>query len=163
MNPPDAPNADRSPNGATLTRWGFASPGPLRDELTALALAGTKTTTAGLLAEYEVDEEPIARPGEWSILVDSEERPVALIETITCRVERLADVDDTHAIDEGEGYASTHEFRVAHERFWNGYIDELRDRLGDPDFEIDDDTLVVHQRFKVIELLDPATEESRDA
>jgi len=38
---------------AALPRWGFATPGPLRDELTALALAGTKTTTAGLLIEFE--------------------------------------------------------------------------------------------------------------
>src|SRR6478752_8274385 len=137
--PPDVPEADRSPNGATLTRWGFASPGPLRDELTALALAGTKTTTAGLLAEYEVDEEPIAKPGEWSILVDSEERPVALIETISCRVERLADVAA---------------FRVDHEKFWNGYIDDLRTQLGDPSFTLTDDTAVVLERFRVVERID---------
>ena len=65
---------------------------------------------------------------------------------------RLADVDDRHAADEGEGYANTAEFRVAHERFWNGYIDELRQRI-DPAFTIDDDTLVVLQRFAVIERL----------
>ena len=46
-------------------------------------------------------------------------------------------------------------FRVSHERFWNDYIDDLRRRIG-PDFAIDDDTLVVLQRFKVVERLDPA-------
>ena len=151
---PDSPGPDRSPNGATLTKWGFASPGPLRDELTALALAGTKTTTAGLLAEYEVDDEPIARPGEWSILVDSEERPVALIETVSCRVERLADVDDTHAIDEGEGYADAAAFRVDHEAFWNGYIEDLRAQMGDPSFTLTDDTPVVLERFLVVARVD---------
>jgi uncharacterized protein YhfF len=88
---------------------------------------------------------------------------VAVLETVGCHVSRLADVDDRHAIDEGEGYANTREFRVAHERFWNGYIDELRDRLGDPNLEIDDDTLVVLQRFKVIELLDPDAKGADDA
>ena len=146
-----------------LPAWGFAFPGPLRDKLTALALAGTKTTTAGLYVEVELGDDAMSVPGTREVLLDSNERPVAVIETVDCRVARLADVDDRHAIDEGEGYANTHEFRVAHERFWNGYIDELRDRLGDPDFEIDDDTLVVLQRFTVIELLDPETEESRDA
>ena len=43
-------------------------------------------------------------------------------------------------IDEGEGYADAHEFRVADERFWTGYIDELRERLDDPDFALEDDT-----------------------
>jgi uncharacterized protein YhfF len=146
-----------------LNAWGFAFPGPLRDKLTALALAGTKTTTAGLFVEVELGDDAMSVPGTREVLLDSDERPVAVIETVDCHVSRLADVDDRHAIDEGEGYADTHEFRVAHERFWNGYIDELRDRLGDPNFEIDDDTLVVLQRFKVIELLDPDAKGADDA
>ena len=95
---------------AALPRWGFAFPGRLRDELTTLALAGTETTTAGLLVEMELDGE------------------VAIIETVACSVVRLADVDDRHAIDEGEGYANATEFRGAHERFWKGYVDDLRAR-----------------------------------
>jgi uncharacterized protein YhfF len=148
---------------ADLPAWGFAFPGPLRDKLTALALGGTKTTTAGLYVEVELGDDAMSVPGTREVLLDSDERPVAVIETVACHVSRLADVDDRHAIDEGEGYANTHEFRVAHERFWNGYIDELRDRLGDPSFAIDDDTLVVLQRFKVIELLDPEAEGDDDA
>ncbi len=139
---------------ASLESWGFAFPGPLRDELTALALAGTKTTTAGLLAEMEADGDPMPEPGVREILLDSGERPIALIETVSCRVARLADVDDQHAIDEGEGYADAAEFRTSHERFWNGYLADLRERIG-PDFAIDDDTLVVLQRFKIVERLGP--------
>jgi uncharacterized protein YhfF len=74
---------------------------------------------------------------------------------VSTRVVRLADVDDRHAIDEGEGYADAAEFREAHERFWNGYLDDLRATLGDPDFTIGDDTLVVLQRFRIVERLDP--------
>ena len=79
---------------------------------------------------------------------------MALIETISCRVERLADVDDTHAIDEGEGYADAAAFRVDHEKFWNGYIDDLRTQLGDPSFTLTDDTPVVLERFRVVERID---------
>ena len=140
------------PDLAVLPAWGFAFPGELRDELTALALAGTKTTTAGLLAEMEAECEDIPVPGAREVLLDSDERPIAVIETVDCRVARLADVDDRHAIDEGEGYADAAEFRVAHERFWNGYLDDLRRTLGDPEFALDDDTLVVLQRFRVVEL-----------
>jgi uncharacterized protein YhfF len=136
-----------------LPRWGFAQPGRLRDELTALALAGTKTTTAGLLAEYVADGEEPAVAGAFSILVDSGEQPVALLQTVTCRVERLADVDDEHARDEGEGYANAAEFRAEHERFWNSYIDDLRTRMGDPTFTLSDDTPVVLERFRVVRRL----------
>jgi uncharacterized protein YhfF/GNAT superfamily N-acetyltransferase len=137
-----------------LPRWGFAFAGHLRDELTALALAGTKTTTTGLLAEMELDDEVVPEPGERSVLLDSSERPVAIIETVACRVLRLADVDDRHAIDEAEGYANAAEFRAAHERFWSSYVDDLRERLRDPAFEITDDTLVAAERFRVVMRLD---------
>ena len=151
------------PDLAGLPTWGFAFPGPGRDKLTRLALAGTKTTTAGLYVEVELGDDTMSVPGTREVLLDSNERPVAVIETVDCRVARLADVDDRHAIDEGEGFANTHEFRVAHERFWNGYIDELRERLGDPNFAIDDDTLVVLQRFRVVERLAADAEGADDA
>ena len=137
-----------------LPAWGFAFPGPLRDELTRLALDGTKTTTAGLLAEMELDGEGMPIPGTPEVLLDSDDNPVAVIETLAVRIVRLADVDDRHAIDEGEGYADAAEFRVAHERFWNGYIDDLRQRMGNPGFSLDDDTLIVLERFRVVERLD---------
>jgi uncharacterized protein YhfF len=148
---------------ADLPAWGFAFPGPLRDKLTTLALAGTKTATAGLHVEVELGDDAMPVPGTREVLLDSAEHPVAVIETVECHVARLADVDDRHAIDEGEGYANAHEFRVAHERFWNAYIDELRARLGDPTFTIDDDTMIVLQRFKVVERLDPDAEATDDA
>jgi uncharacterized protein YhfF/GNAT superfamily N-acetyltransferase len=142
---------------AALPRWGFAFPGVLRDELTALALAGTKTTTTGLLAEMALDGEAVPEPEERSVLVDSSGRPVAIVETLACRVVRLADVDDRHAIDEGEGYANAAEFRAAHERFWDGYLGDLRERLGDEAFTITDDTLVTAERFRVVIRLDVPT------
>jgi uncharacterized protein YhfF len=148
----DAPIVPLRDDLAALDAWGFAFPGPLRDELTALALDGTKTTTAGLFAEMEADGEALAIPGVREVLLDSDERPVAVIETISCSVFRLADVDDRHAIDEGEGYADAAAFRISHERFWNACIDDLRRTIG-PDFAIDDNTLVVLQRFKVVERL----------
>lgn len=148
---------------AGLPSWGFAFPGPLRDKLTQLALDGIKTATAGLHVEVELGEDAMPVVGTREVLLDSDERPVAVVETVDCRVARLADVDDRHAIDEGEGYANAHEFRVAHERFWNGYLDDLRAKLGDPTFTINDDTLVVLQRFRIIERLDPAGGGTDDA
>jgi len=149
---PDVPRVPMRDDLASLEASGFAFPGALRDELTALALAGTKTTTAGLFAELEAEGSSLAQPGDREVLLDSEERPVAVLEIVESRVVRLADVDDRHAIDEGEGYRNATEFRVAHERFWNSYIDDLR-RTVAPDFTIDDDTLVVLQRFRVVERL----------
>jgi uncharacterized protein YhfF/GNAT superfamily N-acetyltransferase len=137
-----------------LPRWGFATPGPIRDELTALALAGTKTATAGLLVELDLEGETLPAAGDRSVLLDSGERPVAIVETTSCRVIRLAEVDDAFAIDEGEGYPDAAAFRVSHEQFWGAYLDDLRAGLGDPSFAITDDTLVTAERFRVVTRLD---------
>jgi len=140
---------------SALPRWGFAEPGPLRDELTALALAGIKTTTASLLVDFELEGEPLPVTGQIDVLIDSDLRPVAVVENLSVRTVRLADVDDQHAIDEGEGYADAAEFRASHEDYWNRSIEEVRAGLGDPDFTLTDDTLVVLERFRIIERLDP--------
>jgi uncharacterized protein YhfF len=134
-----------------LPRVEFAFPGPLRDALVAAVLAGDKTSTTGLLVEYEREGEPLPQVGDLGVVVDSEERPVGIIETTEVRVLRVADVDLAFAVDEGEGFTSVGEWRAAHERFWEG--DEMRAALGDPAVEIDDDTLVVAERFRLVERL----------
>ncbi|MFJ9647195.1 ASCH domain-containing protein [Streptomyces sp. NPDC004244] len=132
-----------------LPPYPLGFPGPLRDALVAAALSGAKTATTGLLPEYEAEGEPLPEPGDRSVLVDSDERAVAVVEVTEVRVVRLADVDLQHALDEGEGYASVAEWRASHERFWHS--DPIREALGDPDYTVDDDTLVVAERFRIVE------------
>lgn len=129
----------------------FAFPGPLRDQLVGAILAGTKTTTTGTVADYEHDDEPLPRPGEQYVVVDSADRPVAVIEYVDVRVAPLRDVDLQHAVDEGEGYRTVAEWRRGHEEFWHS--DEMRAHLGDPDYTVDDDTPLVLQRFRLVERL----------
>jgi uncharacterized protein YhfF len=133
----------------------FAFPGPLRDRLVELVLAGEKTATAGLVADFVVDGDQIPRAGDRFVVVDSDRRPVAIIETTECRITTVARVDDAFAIDEGEGFADAADWRQAHERFWRGYLDDLRSRLGDPDFDIGGSTFVVCERIRLVERLDP--------
>jgi uncharacterized protein YhfF len=127
----------------------FAFPGPLRDRLVAAILAGEKTTTTGLVAEYEHANDPLPVPGLRVVVVDSGGRPVAVIETTAVRVVRLADVDLGHVLGEGEGFASVAEWRAGHERFWHSA--EMRRALGDPAFTVGDDTPVVASQFRLIE------------
>ena len=127
----------------------FAFPGPLRDQLVAAILAGTKTTTSGLVAGYENEGEPLPWPGLRQAVVDSAGHRVAVIETTGVRVIRLADVDLAHVLGEGEGFASVAEWRAGHEQFWHS--PEVREEMGDPGFTVDDDTLVVAQAFRLVE------------
>ena len=126
----------------------FAFPGPLRDQLVAAILAGDKTTTTGLVADYEHEGSPLPRPGLRQAVIDSAGNRVAVIETTAVRVLRLADVDLAHAVGEGEGYASVAEWRAGHERFWHSA--QMRAAMDDPGFTVDDDTLVVAEEFRLV-------------
>jgi uncharacterized protein YhfF len=127
----------------------FGFPGPLRDLLVAAILSAAKTSTSSLVLGYQRENEPLPAVGQRSAVLDSAGRRVAVIETTEVRVVRLADVDLQHALDEGEGYESVEQWRSGHERFWHS--DEVRAEMGDPDFTVNDDTLVVAERFRLID------------
>ncbi|MET7306873.1 ASCH domain-containing protein [Streptomyces sp. NPDC005571] len=140
-------------NREPLKPFLLAFPGPLRDQLVRAVLSGAKVSTTGLLAEYEAEKEELPPVGERSAVIDSAGREVAVVEVTEVRILRLGDIDLQHAIDEGEGDTSVAAWRASHERFWQG--EEMREALGDPEFTVDDETLVVAERFRVVELLVP--------
>ncbi|BDR52695.1 hypothetical protein KIM372_06020 [Bombiscardovia nodaiensis] len=136
-----------------LPRAEFAFPGPLRETLVEAILAGRKTTTTSLLAECEQEGDYIPTAGERDVLIDSREQPVAVLENTEVRIVRLGDVDLRHVIDEGEGDKSIASWRAKHEAFWK--TPEMQAELNDPNFTIDDDTMLVLERFRIIARLNP--------
>jgi uncharacterized protein YhfF len=136
---------------AELPAFEFAFPGPLRDRLVAAVLDGSKTATTGLLQDYEIDGEPLPVVGHRAAVIDSAGRQVAVLEITDVWVGRLGDVDVQHARDEGEGDASVASWRAGHERYWHG--DDYRGWLQDPAFTVHDDTQVVLERFRVVQVL----------
>ncbi len=93
------PSVATSP--ARLPLAEFAYPGPLRDQLVAAILRGEKTTTTGLYEEYLREGKALEEPGDRSLVIDSDGRPVAVIETLEVELRRFADVGLQFAIDEG--------------------------------------------------------------
>lgn len=136
------------PEFAKLPLAEFAFPGPLREQLVAAILAGSKTSTAATLAEFAVAEEALPQVGRREVVVDSAGRGVAVIEITEVRTVQLADVDLQHALDEGEGFTTVAQWRADHENFWHST--QMRNALADPTFTVNDSTLLVLQRFKVI-------------
>jgi uncharacterized protein YhfF len=151
--PGDPPGGGVTPP-ADLRQAEFAFPGPLRDRLVAAILAGDKTSTTGLHEEYVREGTPIGAVGDRELVVDSDGRGVAVIETTAVEVKRIADVDLSFAIDEGGGFETLDDWRDAHVRFFTS--PEMSEVLGGPPVPIDDDTLVVCIRFRVVERIDPS-------
>lgn len=132
----------------TLPTLEFSFPGPLRDTLVAAVLDGSKTSTTGLLRGYAVENLQLPVAGSRSVVVDSENRQVAVIEITKVQVVALRDVDVAHVLAEGEGLTTVTEWRAVHEQGWHSPAE--RSELGDPTFTVDDDTRVVLQQFQLI-------------
>ena len=138
----------RDPDGnlvEVLRRARFGVPGPLRDRLVAAVLSGRKTASTSLLAEWEAEGEPLPSIGDrWSV-IDSQERPVGVIEYTGIDTVRLGDIDEAVAHAEGEGFAGVAEWREAHLRFWETHV---RPEVPQA-FPLGDDTPIVVERFRV--------------
>jgi uncharacterized protein YhfF len=109
---------------------------PLRRRLVDAVLSGGKTATAGLYGD-----DPLPQAGDRFLLLDFDDRPVAVVETTEVRVVPAGEVDLQFARDEGEGFETVADWREAHERFW-------------ADREIRDDTLIVAERFRLVKRLE---------
>ena len=106
-------------------------------ELAALVLAGAKRATAGLLAEYEAEGEPLPQPGDLFLVTDGQGVPVCIIRTTSVEQRRFGDVDEAFALEEGENDRTLPGWRRAHAWYFAS--------IGHP---VDDDTLLVLERFE---------------
>jgi uncharacterized protein YhfF len=111
----------------------------LRRELVAAVLDGRKTATAGLWSDYVAEGATLDSAGDRCVLLGYDDEPVAIVEITEARLLSAAEIDDRFARDEGEGFESVDDWRVAHEQFFGQ--------------EITADTRVVAVRFRVVERL----------
>jgi len=108
----------------------------LRRQLVDAVLRGEKTATAGLLEDRD---EPTRKTGEQLALLDFDDRPVAVVEVTEVRVVPAGEIDVQFARDEGEGFESVEDWRVAHEKFFER--------------PLPDDTPILAVRFRLVESL----------
>lgn len=110
---------DGAPGEDDYQAWSFGDTPEMADELGQLVLNGTKTGTASLAWEYNVDDEPIPRAGEHSIVLDGKGDPLCIIKTMRVYIECFEDVDKEQAYAEGEGDRSLQYWRDAHWKYFS--------------------------------------------
>ena len=111
----------------------------LRRELVAAVLAGEKTATSGLAGDWAAEGEAVPVAGDRFALEGFDEEPVAVVEVTEARVVPASEIDVGFARDEGEGFETVDDWRVAHEQFF-----------GRP---IEPQTEIVAIRFRVVEVI----------
>ncbi|MFW6337436.1 MAG: ASCH domain-containing protein [Alkalispirochaetaceae bacterium] len=130
--------------GEPFTVWAFGNSPELADELLHLVLVGTKSATCGSVAAYELEEEPLPRVGDLSVVTDSRGVPRAIIRTTEAVVKRFGEVDEQFAHDEGEGDRSYEFWRSAHEEYFTMEAKETGAPFG-PNLP------VVCERFELVD------------
>lgn len=113
------------------------------DQLARLTLYGLKTATSSAFPMYIYENEVLPKSGDYSIILDSEENAVCIIQTTEVKIIPYHQVESFHAFKEGEGDRSLNFWRVEHQRF---FTEEL-ERVGQVFTE---DMLVVCEDFEVV-------------
>lgn len=114
----------------------------LQRRLNALVLAGAKTATAGLLAEYGREGEHLESVGEEQILIDGDGAPIARIRYTRVETMPFAEVTWEFAQAEGEGFTDIDDWRAQHRNFWSQVDGE----------DVGDDEIVACLWFEVLEI-----------
>ena len=117
----------------------FGTPGASRETLVNLVLHGNKRATAGLLKDYEAENEPVEHVGELLAMPDNDGTHVGTLRVTRVEVLRFADVPDEFALAEAEGDLDAADFRASHLAYWSA--------TGET---VTDDTLVVTLYFDLL-------------
>jgi uncharacterized protein YhfF len=129
---------------AFASAWAFGDNPALADELGTLVVQGIKTATASLEQEYQpAGDEPLPKPGDLSVVLGGDDKPLCIIETTEIRILPFGQVDPQFAYDEGEGDRSLAFWRSEHTKYFGRVCQQIGCTL-------DDDLPVVCERFRVV-------------
>lgn len=98
--------------------WAFCGGGKEADELLTLVKEGKKRGTASSLIAYSLENEPVPKVGDKSIILDSKNRAHLIIVTRKVTVTPFLQVHPYHGYLEGEGDKTLKFWREVHEIFF---------------------------------------------
>lgn len=102
--------------------WSF---GVDADNLANLVAIGDKTATSSAYPLYELENEPLPTIGCYSIILDSKDNAVCIIQTKKVTVVPFNKVSEEHAYKEGEGDKSLTFWKKVHEKFFTECLSQV--------------------------------------
>ncbi|MBQ2493876.1 MAG: ASCH domain-containing protein [Bacilli bacterium] len=120
--------------------WAF---GGAPDKLADLVLRGIKTGTCSSYDLYQAEGEPIPHVGEYSVILNSCDEAVCIIQTTKIYIAPFSKATPEHAFKEGEGDRSLSYWQDVHREF---FTEELQ-TIGKP---FDESILLVYEEFEVV-------------
>ena len=131
---------------SSVDAWQFGMEGStMADELAELVISGKKTATCSAHIWYEEEKEPLPAVGNYSIILNSKDEPVAIIKLTDVQVMPMNEVPVEFAIAEGEG-------DLSYEYWWDGHKKFFTLDLAEFGKEFSEDMLVVCQWFELVDV-----------
>jgi len=135
--------AEQRPKNPKVDAWSFGSSSDMADRLLERVLSGEKIATSGLVWSYAAEGEVIPAPGDFSVLLDGDGNPRAVIETLEVHVQPFRLVGENIAYDEGEGDRSLSFWRAVH---WHFFMRECVEIGKVPDWDME----IVSEYFRLV-------------
>lgn len=101
-----------------LSAWSFGASPKQADELAQLVVEGKKRATSSLYDAYRWTNEPLPQPGNYSLILDGQQQPVAVIKTTYVEFVPYEQVTPQFAALEGEEDSSLDCWRDKHWLFF---------------------------------------------
>ena len=115
--------------------------GVMADWLADLVVEGTKTATCSSYPIYEIEGEPLPKVGEYSIVLNSDDEPIAIIQETAVDIMPFNEIPEEFALAEGEG-----DF----EDWYTGHVEFFTTYLAKFNLQFDEKMLTVCERFKKV-------------
>jgi uncharacterized protein YhfF len=132
------------PQAVSAEQFGFEHT-PLVDELAQLIVCGKKTATCSAHVLYEYDNEPFPVVGAYTVILNSQDDPVAIIKVVDVQIMPMNKVPVEFAIAEGEG-------DLSYAYWWKGHKEFFTTELAERGMEFSEDMLLVCERFELVDV-----------
>jgi uncharacterized protein YhfF len=126
----------------SVSAWQF---GGNPDHLAQLVIDGIKTATCSGHILYEIENERLPAAGDYSIVLNSKDLPLAIIETTDVKIMPMNEVPEDFAIAEGEGDRTYRYWKEVHVAFFT----EALSQVGR---EFSEDMMLVCERFRLVDV-----------
>lgn len=123
---------------ADYEAWSFGDDG---DTLADLVLRGIKSATCSGLPLYIQEGEPLPREGQYSVVLDSNDQAVCVIQITKVYQTPFSQITQDHARKEGEGDRSLAYWQRVHEAFFSHELEAVG-------MTFSDDLMLVCEEFQ---------------
>ena len=129
--------------GVFTDAYGIGDTPELKQELLNLVLEGKKRAATSLVKESELEGWPEPEVGQYNIILDGNDKPAAVIRTLSIRRCRFSEVDEEHAYWEGEDDRTLESYIREHKKYYT----RRGDALG---FKFTPEMEVILERFELV-------------